>query len=164
MEKELSQSALIMKLSHTFFVMACLFCLAPFARGEFDKKNILGLSGSELVYDFLTELKKEYSMVSSRELFAFITEDKMLFDKETLDQRKNARAWVETVIVVEILGIAESVEGDIVTAVVRTTEHQVEFLCFRVANSDENAKLVPSKLRDKSSPHFTPWLTRQFYK
>ena len=135
--------------------LSLLFVLIPLGRCEIPRDQVDQLPCSCLVYDFITALKKRHSMVSSKLLFPFMAASKNV---QKIEADKNA--WVETVLVEEILAISEEVGDEIVTAVVRTDENQIEVWTFRCELKEGKALLVPSKPRDSALPRLTPWIIR----
>ncbi len=151
---ELSKEIIDMTTKSRILVLAAWLLAATNSQCEIKRENVVDLPSSRVVYDFLSALRMRYSMVSSKALFPFIANN-----KEVSAIKADENAWVETVLVEEVLSIEEEVGNEVVTAIVRTEEHNVEVWTFRVELKGNAALIVPSKARDKL-PRLTPWIIR----
>lgn len=133
----------------SIFVAGFAFAGEP-ARSEFDQ-----LPSSLVVYELLTEMKTRYSMEGSKALWRFINPETC-----RLQNIKTEEASVNTILVVAIHDIRESVRGDVVTAVVESEELPIEILTFNISLAGGKALVALNDEVNSSFPRVTPWSVR----
>lgn len=145
---------ILMKTHSRLLILVICFLNAATVQGEIKREEIIDLPCSRLVYDFLSALHERYSMVRSKALFSFLVNS-----DEVRAIQADKHAWIETVLVEEILDIKEDIRNEIVTAVVRTDENRIEVWIFRMELKAGKALIVPSPPVSSLS-HLKPWVIR----